>query len=114
MNAIRSTVQREPAAVLTVLSWLAGAACALAGHPEFAPVLVAVGAAFLGLRTQVTPNATVATVKADVALAAATQVAANLSGDTAGAAGQITDAAAGLISATVASVTGAPPGKSNG
>jgi hypothetical protein len=84
---------------------VAGAICALAGHPEFAPVLVAVGAAFLGLRTQVTPKGQAAQATAAAALAAATQVAGDLTAGTVGSVGEITDDAAKVISGAVQAAT---------
>lgn len=97
MSLIRNIVQREPAATLTILSWAAGAGCALAGHPEFAPVLVAVGAALLGLRTQVVPKGVAAAETSQAATQAAITVAKNLTDGTAGAVGEVTGPAAKVV-----------------
>lgn len=97
MKIVRNLVGREPAATLTVLSWLAGAGMGLAGYPEFAPVLVAVGAAFLGLRTQVVPKGQAAEATAATATQAALEVAKNLTGHTAGAVGEITSAGTTVV-----------------
>lgn len=106
MKFISGIVQREPAASLTVLSWAAGAGCALAGHPEFAPVLVAVGAAFLGLRTQVIPKGKAAEVTNQAATTAAIEVAKNLTADTAGAVGEVTGGAAKVVDDALELVSG--------
>lgn len=111
MKFIRGIIQREPAASLTILSWAAGAAMALAGHPEIAPVLVAVGAAFLGLRTQVVPKGKAAEVTTMAATQAAIEVAKNLTDGTAGAVGEVTGAAAGVVDQALETVTGLIGGK---
>lgn len=97
MSFLRGIVTREPAASLTVMSWAAGAICALAGHAEFAPVLVAVGAAFLGVRTQVVPKVKAAEVTNQAATTAAIEVAKGLTADIAGDAGEVTGGAAKVV-----------------
>lgn len=106
MNLLRGAVQREPALTLTVLSWAAGAVCALAGRPEFAPVLVAAGAAFLGLRTQVTPVQKANETAVAAARQAATATAAHLADGTAGYPGEITDVGTQVINEAVGLVSG--------
>lgn len=106
MKLIKKLAQTEPAATLAVLSWAAGAGMALAGHPEFAPVLVAVGAALLGLRTQVVPKGVAAETTAQAATQAAITVAKNLSNKTAGAVGEVTGAAAKVVDDALELVNG--------
>jgi hypothetical protein len=97
VKLVKRLAQTEPAATLAVLSWAAAAVMGLAGHPEFAPVLVAVGAALLGLRTQVVPKAKAAETTSQAATQAAMEVAKNLTDGTAGAVGEVTGAAAGVV-----------------
>lgn len=111
MNMLRGVAQNEPAATLTVLSWAAAAVCGLAGHAEFAPVLVAVGAAFLGLRTQVTPKGKANETAVQAARDAATTVAGKLTSATVGHAGEVTDSATGVINDAVSVVSGLLGGK---
>jgi hypothetical protein len=111
VQLIRTLARKEPAATLAVLSWAAGATMALAGKPEFAPVLVAVGAALLGLRTQVVPKAKAAETTTQAATQAAMEVAKNLTDGTAGAVGELTGAAAGVVDDALALVAGLTGGK---
>src|SRR5262245_6131310 len=105
MGKLRALVKNDPSGVLTLVNVAAGAAAAALGHPEFTPVFVAVAALVLGLRTQVTP-----TTKADKALTAvALDVAKNLTVDNAGAAGEITGPAAGIIDAALEAVKAGGP-----
>src|SRR5262245_28228768 len=106
MGFVRGIVAREPAAALTVLSWAAGAAMAVAGHPEFAPVLVAVGAAFLGLRTQVVPKTKAVDTSREAATTAAIEVAKNLTDGTAGAVGEVTGSAGRVVDEALEAVAG--------
>jgi hypothetical protein len=84
---------------------------ALAGHPEFAPVLVAVGAAFLGVRTQVVPTGKAAEMTTMAATQAAIEVAKGLTDGTAGAVGEVTGAAAGVVDQALETVAGLIGGK---
>jgi hypothetical protein len=111
MGFVKRMAQREPAATGTVLSWVAAAACGLFGHPEFAPVLVAVGLMCLGIRTQVTPNVTAQEVTTQAATTAAIEVAKGLTDGTAGAAGEVTGAAAGVVDDALESVAALVGGK---
>lgn len=111
MRPIRDLIRREPALTLSVLSAAAGAVCAIAGRPEFAPVLVAAGAAFLGLRTQVTPVARANETAVQAAREAATATAANLDEGSAGYLGEVTDRATGVINDAVALVSGLLKGR---
>jgi len=111
MSFIRGIIQREPAASLTILSWAAGAAMALAGHPELTPVLVAAGAAFLGLRTQVVPKGKAEETAIQAATDAATTVASNLTATTVGTFGQITGEGAQVVDAAVGLVKDLVGGK---
>lgn len=111
MKLIRTIAKQEPAAVLTVLSWAAGAGCALAGHSEFAPVLVAVGALFLGLRTQVVPKEKAAEATSQAATTAAIEVAKNLTSSTAGKVGEVTGGAAKVVDEALELVAGLTGGK---
>lgn len=97
MNALRTFAQRDPSGTLSILTLLAAPVAALVGHPEFAPVFVAVAAAVLGLRTQVTPARKAEEQASRAAATAALEVARNLTDGTAGAAGQISDQAARVV-----------------
>lgn len=94
MTAIRRLVQRDPSGVLTVVNLIAGAVAAALGRPELSGVLVVVAGLILGLRTQVTPVAKAAEQTNRAAATAALEVARNLTDGTAGAAGEISGAAA--------------------
>lgn len=107
MGFIQGIAKRDPSGVLSILSFLAAPVAALFHHPEFAPVFVAVAAALLGLRTQVTPVGKAQAATAEAATAAAIEVAKNLTSDTAGAAGVVTGQAAKVIDEVLGSVTGA-------
>lgn len=109
LGVIRNLTQREPAATCTVLTWVAGAACALAGHPEFSPVLVAVGLAFLGVRAKVMPIVKVNEVVEGAATDAATNTAANLNAASAGKLGEVTESAQTVITDAVSLVKGLLP-----
>lgn len=111
MKALRSLVAREPAVTLSILSTVAGAICAAAGHAEYAPVLVAVAAAFLGLRTQVTPVSKARETAVQAARDAATQTAAIITPDVAGLPGQVTDGGLAAINDAVGLVSGLLGGK---
>lgn len=106
MKFIKNLAQREPAATATVISWAAGAVCALAGHPEFSGVLGAVGLLFLGIRSQVVPKGKAAEVTNQAATTAALEVAKNLTSETAGAVGEVTGAAAGVVDEALQLVAG--------
>lgn len=97
MGFIRGIAQRDPSGVLSIITLLAAPVAALFGHPEFAPVFVAVAAALLGLRTQVTPQVKVQAAVDMAATQAAVEVAKNLTSDTAGAAGVVTGPAAKVV-----------------
>lgn len=111
MTAIRALLGREPALTLSVLSAVASAICAGAGKPEYSPVLVAVAAAFLGLRTQVTPAGKARDTAVQAAREAATHTALRVDEATAGRAGEITAAATGIVDDAVDVVTGLLGGK---
>lgn len=106
MKALRSLVAREPAATLSVISAVAGAICAAAGHAEYAPVMVAVAAAFLGLRTQVTPVAKARETAVQAARDAAVTTASNLTEATVGYMGEVTDGATAIVNDAVGLVSG--------
>lgn len=106
MKPIRDLIRREPAATLSVLSAVAAAICGLAGRPEYAPVLVAAGAAFLGLRTQVIPTQKANETAVQAAREAATTTASNLTEASAGYLGEVTDTATGIINNAVGLVSG--------
>lgn len=106
MKSIRDLIRREPALTLSVLSAAAGAICAIVGKPEFAPVLVAAGAAFLGLRTQVVPTAKANETAVQAAREAATTTAAHLDEGSVGLRGQVTDGAVAIINDTVSLIAG--------
>lgn len=111
MNVIKTLAKREPAATLAVLSAVAAAVCAALGKPEFAPILVAAGAAFLGLRTQVTPATKANETALQAAREAATQTAANLNSASAGKLGEVTDTATDVVNEAVGLVSGLLGGK---
>lgn len=111
MKALRNLVAREPAVTLSIISTVAGAVCAAAGRAEYAPVLVAVAAAFLGLRTQVTPAGKARETAVQAARDAATQTAATITPDIAGLPGQVTDAAQTAVNDAVGLVSGLLGGK---
>lgn len=111
MKLIRGFAQRDPSGTLSILTLLAAPVAALAGHPEFAPVFVAVAAAILGLRTQVTPAKKAEATAQQAATTAAIEVAKNLTDTTAGAAGEVTGAAARVVDEALEAVTGLIGGK---
>lgn len=97
MKALRRYAERDPSGFLSILTILAAPVAALAGHPEFAPVFVALAAAVLGLRTQVTPARKADANVEFAATQAALAVANNLTDGTAGAVGEITGPAAAVV-----------------
>ena len=111
MKFVKKLAQQEPAATCTVISWVAGAACALFGKPEFAPILVAAGLMCLGIRTQVTPTVKAQETTTQAATQAAIEVAKGLTDGTAGAVGEVTGAAAGVVDAALERVSGLIGGK---
>lgn len=106
MSLIRGIAQKDPSGILSLLTLAAAPVAALFHHPEFAPVFVALAAAILGLRTQVTPTSKAAAVTSQAAATAAIEVARNLTADTAGAAGEVTGAAAGVVDQVLEAVGG--------
>lgn len=106
VKLVRYAYQKEPAAALAVLNWLAGAALGLTGHPEFTPVLVAVGLAFLGVRAKVVPVAKAQETATEAATQAAFGVAKNLTDGTAGRPGEVTVGAMEVVDDAVALVAG--------
>lgn len=106
MKTLRSFAQRDPSGTLSILALLAAPVAALVGHSEFAPVFVAVAAAILGLRTQVTPAKKAAEMTTKAATTAALEVAKNLTDGTAGAIGEITGSAAGVVDQALETVAG--------
>lgn len=106
MKLIRYAAQAEPAATCMVVSWAAGAICALLGHGEFAGALAAAGLGFLGVRTQVTPAKKAAETTAQAATTAALEVAKNLTDGTAGKVGEVTGAAGKVIDEALGLVSG--------
>ncbi len=101
MRAIRRYAQRDPSGTLSFLTLLAAPVAALAGRAEFAPVFVALAAAILGLRTQVTPARRAEETTQFAATQAALAVAHNLADGTAGAVGEITGPAAAVVDLAV-------------
>lgn len=101
MKQIRVFAQRDPSGTLTILTILGAPIAALAGHPEFAPVFVALAAAVLGLRTQVTPARRADDNVALAATQAAMETARNLTDGTAGGAGDVTGPAAAVVDIAV-------------
>lgn len=106
MNIVKALAQREPALTGTGLAWAAGALCAVLGHPEFSPILVAAGLAFLGIRTQVTPVVKAQEGAISAAQTAATTTAENLTSASAGKVGEITDRGQQVIDDAVGLVKG--------
>jgi len=100
MALIKKLAQEEPAATFTVISWIASIITGVSGHPEFTPVLIAVGLAFLGVRSQVTPTSKVE----NVTETAATEVLKQASSTAAGKVGEITDAGLALVKDVVGSL----------
>jgi hypothetical protein len=90
---------------------VAGAVCAVFGKPEFTPVLVAAGLLMLGIRSQVTPVKTATETTTLAATQAAVTVAKNLTDGTAGAVGEVTGAAAGVVDDALQAVSGLIGGK---
>lgn len=111
MTAIRALVGREPALTLSVLTAAAGAICGVIGKPDYTGVLVAVAAAILGLRTQVTPAGKARETAVQAARDAATTTAANLDEGTVGLRGEVTDRAVGVVNDAVALISGLLKGK---
>lgn len=101
-----SLVRKDPSGVLTLLNLVAAAVCGAIGHPELAAALVAVAAAVLGLRTQVTPVAKANESAVQAAEAAARTVAENLGTTSAGAVGTVTDRGEQVIEDAVGLVAG--------
>ena len=97
MKALKRFVERDPSGALALLTALAGAVCAAAGRPEFAPVLVAAAAAIIGLRTQVTPAKKADELIQFASTQAALATAQNLTDGTAGQVGEITGPAAAVV-----------------
>ena len=106
LKVVRFAYQKEPAASLAVITWAAGAITGLTGHPEFTPVLVAVGLAFLGVRAKVVPVTKAAETATQAAQEASTTTALRLNESTVGSAGEITPAAMAIVNDTVSLVTG--------
>lgn len=102
VKLVRYAYQKEPAAALAVLNWAAGAVLGLTGHPEFTPILVAVGLAFLGVRAKVVPVGNAQ----EAATTAAIEVAKNITDGTAGAVGEFTGQAAGVVDEALELVSG--------
>lgn len=103
---VRFAYEKEPAAALAVLTWAAGAITGLTGHPEFTPVLVAVGLAFIGVRAKVVPVTKSNETAVQAARDAATTTAANLTEGTVGYMGEITDGATAVINDAVGLISG--------
>lgn len=99
-------LQRDPSGVLSVITLAAAPIAAALGHPEFAPVFVAVAALVLGLRTQVTPTVKAAEATVQATTAVALEVARNLSDGEVGGVGQVTEAAARVVNEALGTVRG--------
>lgn len=97
MKLIRSFAKNDPSGTLSILTLLAAPIAALLGHPEYAPVFVAIAAAILGLRTQVTPTKKADEEKAKALTTVALEVAKNLDAAIAGGVGEITGQAARVV-----------------
>jgi hypothetical protein len=108
---VKTLVQEEPAATLTVLTWAAGVICGVIGYPDYAGVLVTMGAAVLGLRTQVIPKTRAKTAVVSGATDAATTVASQLTDGTAGPVGEVTTAGQKVVDDAVGLVAGLIGGK---
>ena len=106
VKLVRFAYEKEPAAALAVITWAAGAITGLTGHPEFTPVLVAAGLAFLGVRAKVVPVAKSNETAVQAAREAATITAGNLDQVTAGYLGEVTDGATTVINDVVGLVAG--------
>lgn len=106
VKLVRYAYRKEPAAALAVINWLAGAVLGLTGHPEFTPVMVAVGLAFLGVRAKVVPVEKSQERALEAATEAAVGTAKNLTEATAGAAGQVTMGASAVIDDVLSVVAG--------
>lgn len=104
MKALRRYAQRDPSGTLSIITLLAAPVAALAGKPEFAPVFVALAAAVLGLRTQVTPAKRAESNVEFASTQAALMVAQNLTDGTAGAAGELSPAAGAVIDVALENV----------
>lgn len=100
-----------PTLTLSALNLAAGAVCALIGHPEFAPVFVAVAAMFLGLHTQVVSKKQAHETTLKAAVDAASTTAANLTVETVGKLGEIPVEATKVVTDAVGLVTGLLGGK---
>jgi hypothetical protein len=111
MKFVKGIAQRDPSGVLVVLSWVAAGVCGLLGQKEYASALVAAGAGFLGLRTQVVPVSRAKTTAISAATDAATTVAANLTADTVGEVGQVTTTGEQVVADAVGLVEGLIGGK---
>lgn len=111
MKFVKAFAQRDPSGTLSILSLVAAPIAALAGHPEFAPVFVAVAAAVLGLRTKVTPTGKAKEGIAVAAAEAATTVARDLDEVVVGTAGEVTDAARDVVSNAVDETVGTVLGR---
>lgn len=111
MSLIRGIAQKDPSGILSFLTLLAAPIAALFHHPEFAPVFVALAAAVLGLRTQVTPVDKARGAAVDVAAAAASSVAENLSATAAGKVGEVTERGAQVVDDAVSLATHLIAGK---
>ena len=103
MKTLRGVAQRDPSGTLSIITLLAAPVAALLGKPEFAPVFVAVAAAILGLRTQVTPAKKADETVTFATTQAALAVARDLTDGSAGAAGDITGPAAAVVDLAVES-----------
>lgn len=111
MGFIQAVAKRDPSGVLSILTFLAAPVAALFGHPEFAPVFVAVAAAILGLRTQVVPTGKAKETALEAAGEAASHVAINLTSGSAGKVGEVTDRGVVVVEDALQAASGLIGGK---
>ncbi len=101
MRTIHGWARKDPSGALSLVTALAAPVAALIGRPEFAPVFIALAAAVLGLRTQVTPVVKAEETRQFATTQAAVTVARDLTDGTAGDAGELTGPAAAVIDMAV-------------
>lgn len=104
LKLVRAFAKNEPALSATILTWVAGAACGIAGKPDWSGVLVAAGLAMLGIRSQVVPAEKAEAGALDAARSAAQTVAEQLNSRSAGALGEITETGQQVVDDAVSAV----------
>jgi hypothetical protein len=102
MNFLRS----QPALAGAIASLIGAAVGVFVKNPGLAAALGGVFLAFLGVRQVVTPVSKAVEVATEAATTAATEVARNLGKDAAGAVGEVTGTAEGIVNNTVDVVVG--------